>query len=142
MQQHNNPTAQPTYMHGGMGLNTTQQLQQQQMQHQLQQQQQVQHHQQIQQQQMQQQRMQYNQAPYSAINNQNKHPSQYLTQKSDDPMLSQVKLENDLMIPQSSAINVSSDSKELTTQTEEPLKEAAVAGTQKTAEKMRKDEGK
>ncbi|KAI8127350.1 hypothetical protein FF38_08453 [Lucilia cuprina] len=153
IQQNNNQIQQQTFMANNIGLNNQQQLQQQQqqqaqqqMQHQLQQQQiqhqqhQMQQQQHLQQQQQMQQRMQYQQTPYNTMNIQNKHPSQYLTQKSEDPMLSQIKVERDVMLAQATATSVSNDSQEMTQQLEEPVKEAAVAGTQKTAEKMRKDE--
>lgn len=123
--QQNSQTSKNAFLPGNIGISNPQQLQQQQMQHQ----------------QQQQQRMQYQQTPYNSINMSNKHSSQYLTQKSEDPMLSQVKIENDLMVTQATPISVSNDSQELPPQLEEPMKEAAVAGTQKTAEKMRKDEG-
>lgn len=118
-----------------------QQLQQQQ------QQQQRQHH--YQQQQQQQQRLQY-QASYNnqmAITNNQPNHHQFLTQKSEDPMLNQIKVERDVMLSQSLAPTerlVSADPAELPMPIvpEEPVKETVAAGTQKTAEKMRKDEGK
>ncbi|XP_065367999.1 histone-lysine N-methyltransferase 2C isoform X2 [Calliphora vicina] len=148
IQQSNSQTQQQAFMPASIGINSPQQLQQQQtqqqIQHHLQQQQMQQQMQQQQhmqqQQQIQQQRMQYQQTPYNSMNIQNKHPSQYLTQKSEDPMLSQIKVERDVMLTQATATSVSNDSQELTPQQEEPVKETAVAGTQKTAEKMRKDE--
>uniref|UniRef100_A0A1B0A978 Histone-lysine N-methyltransferase n=1 Tax=Glossina pallidipes TaxID=7398 RepID=A0A1B0A978_GLOPL len=116
-----------------------QQLQQQQ------QQQQRQHH--YQQQQQQQQRLQY-QASYNnsmAITNNQPNHHQFLTQKSEDPMLNQIKVERDVMLSQSLAPTerlVSADPAELPMPMvpEEPVKETVAAGTQKTAEKMRKDE--
>ncbi|KAM7346227.1 lost PHDs of trr isoform 2-T2 [Cochliomyia hominivorax] len=154
LQQSNNQTTQQTFMSTNVGINNSQQLQQHQpqthqqqqqqhqIQHQLQQQQMHQQHMQQQQQQIQHQRMQYQQqTSYNPMNIQNKHPSQYLTQKSEDPMLSQIKVERDVMLTQgATATSIANDTPELTTQIEEPVKEAAVAGTQKTAEKMRKDE--
>lgn len=74
----------------------------------------------------------------------NKNPAQYLTQKSEDPMLSQIKIERDIMLSQ--VVNVNEQmapdtAVDVPMPIEEPAKEAVVAGTQKTAEKMRKDEG-
>lgn len=70
---------------------------------------------------------------------------QYITQKSEDPILNQVKIERDLLLPQvvNTNENVTAEtSVDIPMPIEEPVKEAAaVAGTQKTAEKMRKDEG-
>ncbi|XP_058977242.1 histone-lysine N-methyltransferase 2C isoform X2 [Musca domestica] len=73
----------------------------------------------------------------------NKNPAQYLTQKSEDPMLSQIKIERDIMLSQ--VVNVNEQmapdtAVDVPMPIEEPAKEAVVAGTQKTAEKMRKDE--
>lgn len=95
------------------------------------------------------------QSQFSQINTNmqqgNKHP--FLTQKSEDPMLSQIKIERDVILAQtvsgSSIASTPTDNRVITDtsttdlagQIEEPIKETAVAGTQKTAEKMRKDEG-
>ncbi|XP_061398220.1 histone-lysine N-methyltransferase 2C [Musca vetustissima] len=76
----------------------------------------------------------------------NKNAAQFLTQKSEDPMLSQIKIERDMMLSQVVNVNEQMATDATTTPVdiqmpiEEPAKEAAVAGTQKTAEKMRKDE--
>lgn len=80
---------------------------------------------------------------YDQIGMTNKKNTLYLTQKSEDPMLSQVKIERDVLLSQAvnaNERNSTDSSVEIPIQIEEPVKET-VAGTQKTAEKMRKDEG-
>lgn len=78
------------------------------------------------------------------INVQSKQVPKYLTQKSEDPMLSQVKFERDVMLSQAAPTNerLTADSTETAPSLmDESVKEPVVPGTQKTAEKMRKDEG-
>ncbi|XP_075153857.1 lost PHDs of trr isoform X2 [Haematobia irritans] len=80
---------------------------------------------------------------YDQMSMTHKNPAQYLTQKSEDPMLSQVKIERDILLSQVVNTNECASTEasvEIPIPMEEPAKEPAVAGTQKTAEKMRKDE--